>query len=64
MYLLLFPSSCGSNPPPQTTLTGKDVVQVPGQDSVQHSIQAHHADRGEEGELVPLKGAGLDVVPL
>lgn len=46
------------------TLTREDIVQVPGQHSVQHSVQAHHADGGEEGELVPLQRTGLDVVPL
>lgn len=46
------------------TLTREDIVQVPGQHSIQHSVQAHHTDGGEEGELVSLQGAGLDVVPL
>lgn len=50
--------------PPQTALTGEDVVQVPGQHSVQHRVQAHHADGGEERELVALQRTGLDVVPL
>ena len=46
------------------TLTREDVVQVPGQNSIKHSVQAHHADGGEEGELIPLQRTGLDVVPL
>lgn len=45
-------------------LTGEDVVQVPGQHPVQDSVQSHHADGGEKGELVPLQRAGLYVVPL
>lgn len=40
------------------------MVQVPGQHSVQYSVQTHHADGSEKGELIPLQRAGLDVVPL
>lgn len=47
-----------------SALTREDVVQVPGQHSIQHSVQAHHADGGQKGELVPFQGTGLDVVPL
>lgn len=47
-----------------SALTREDVVQVPGQHSIQYSVQAHHAYGGQKGELVPLKGTGLDVVPL
>ena len=45
-------------------LTREDVVQVPGQHGVQQRVQAHHSNGGQEGELVPLQGAGAHVVPL
>lgn len=45
-------------------VTWEDVVEVPGKDGVEYSIQGHHRDGGEEGVLIPLQRAGLDVVPL
>ena len=48
----------------QCVLTREDVVQVPGQHGIQQRVQAHHSYGGQEGELVPLQGAGAHVVPL
>ena len=46
------------------TLTWKNLVEVPGKQSIQSSIKEHHLHRHQEAEFIPFHGAIPDIAPL